>query len=183
MRISNRVAVVALCVGMVALVFAVAQATVRVTTGATSLNTRAVNSDVDTTFSPAWCLNQDGEYRTNKVLATAVIPNYDSIAGATGVGLQDTARLRLQYKHKAGSWKWLTATAASDTALGVPPCSLSVQSTAALLIYADSIRLAIIRFDSAGTAGGGSNDSAQSTVTYWIDNVTSYLLYQEKQGN
>lgn len=183
MRISNKLAIGMLAVGFVALVFSFAYATVKLSTGSTSLTTTATNADNDTTFSAAWCINPTGEYRTNRVVAVAVVPNYDSVGGGTGVGLQDTVRLRFQYKSKAGSWSWLTATAAADTALGRPPCSLMVSSTAALLINADSIRLALIRFDSAGTAGGGSNDTISAVCTYWIDNITTYLLYQEKQGN
>ena len=185
MKRLSKFAIGSLAVAFIALAISVSFATVKLAYSASpsALATLATNADVDTTFTPAWCINPAGDYRTNKLLATVIIPNYDSVVGGTGVGLQDTARVRFQYKHKDGSWKWLTATAASDTALGLPPCSLSLQSTAPLLIYADSIRLAVIRFDSAGTAGGGANDTIGSTATFWIDNVSTYLLYQEKQGN
>lgn len=180
----TKLAIGVLIFAVLMLALSVAYATQRLyySTSGTTLTTTATNADIDTTFGPAWSINPAGENRAVKILATVIVPNYDSVGGGTGVGLQDTARVRFQYKHKAGSWKWLTATAASDTALGIPPCSLSLQSTAPLLIYADSIRLAVIRFDSAGTAGGGTNDTISTNCTFWLENVVSYLLYQEKHG-
>lgn len=142
---------------------------------------RFANSDRDSVKTTAYCLNPEGEQRTERVIVTAVIPNYDSVLNGQGRGLQDTVHLRIWYRSRFGAWALLT-TAAGDSAVGIPPCSLTIISTSALLINADSMKLEFIGFDSAGTSGGGSNDSLGRTNQYYIDNQTTYLLYQEKSG-
>lgn len=185
MKALSKFAVGSLIVAMLALIFSVSYATVKIAYSASGsvLATTATNADWDTTFTPAFCINPSGEFRSNRLLATVVVPNYDSVAGGTGVGLSDSAWFQWQYKQKSGSWKWLTEAVAGDTSRSHPPCSLSQQTVSGKLLYADSIRLAVIRYDTSGTAGGGSNDTIASNCTFWIDIASTYLLYQEKQAN